>query len=278
MNKKRALLLAGIGLTAGLIFVGYFVYELIDTDAPDSVSTSAALDQIAAEAAAAEDESAEQEPEATSSTDVSEDGETAPEDTTDDPEDELTNDGGVIATWTVDNDFGDFDFETASGSFAGFRVDKSFFTGIDAVAVGRSGDVTGTVTIGDNELSSATITVNMTEIVSDESAREDAIKEAIMTDTFPTASFEVTAAVTLDTDALESGETVAVDVVGDLTVAGVTNQVTVPIEATLVEAGFAVIVGSTDLVWADYDVETPVSSVADVADEGTLEFQLIVTS
>ena len=46
----------------------------------------------------------------------------------------------------VDDEIGEFDFETASGSFAGFRVDEELTIG-EVVAVGRTGGVSGTVTI-----------------------------------------------------------------------------------------------------------------------------------
>ena len=52
---------------------------------------------------------------------------------------------GVVGTWAVDDDFGDFTFDSASGSFAGFRVEKSLFTGQGVTAVGR----TGVVHLGD---------------------------------------------------------------------------------------------------------------------------------
>ena len=116
----------------------------------------------------------------------------------------------------------------------------------------------------------------MTQMVSDERARESAINDAIKVGEHPTGSFIVADAVALDTDALADGATVTVDVTGALTIAGATNQVTIPIEATIVDGGLGLIVGSIDLVWADYGVETPTSSVADVADDGILEFQLIV--
>ena len=55
-------------------------------------------------------------------------------------------DGDINATWVVDDEIGEFDFETASGSFAGFRVDEELTIG-EVVAVGRTGGVSGTVTI-----------------------------------------------------------------------------------------------------------------------------------
>lgn len=249
MNRKIFLAVGALAL----LVAGWFVYEIIDTDAPDAVSTDAALAQLQTEA----DESTE--PTAA---------------TVDDAADNSI--GSVEATWVVDDEFGEFGFDNASGSFAGFRVEKAFFSGQGATAVGRTGGVTGEVVIGSGELTSAEITVDMTQMVSDERARESAINDAIKVSEHPTGSFIVADAVALDTDALADGATVTVDVTGALTIAGATNQVTIPIEATIVDGGLGLIVGSIDLVWADYGVETPTSSVADVADDGILEFQLIV--
>ena len=252
MNRNIFIALGAVVLIAA----GWFVYEIIDTDAPDAVSTDAALEQLQTEAAEADGaDSATVEAEA-------------------DPV-SLTADS-IESTWVVDDEFGEFGFDNASGSFAGFRVEKEFFSGQNATAVGRTGGVTGQVVVGSGELSSAEITVDMTQMVSDDSAREGAINDAIKVDEHATGSFLVADAVAIDTDALAAGETVTVDVTGALTIAGATNQVTIPIEATIVEDGLGLIVGSADLVWADYGVETPQSSVADVADEGILEFQLIV--
>jgi len=264
---NRRILLAVFAVVA--IGVGYFVYEIIDTDAPDEVSTEAALEQLAAEVSQESDESDD-----TEAGDVSEPDASTDATATDDGAEGL----GVDATWTVDDDFGEFGFDNASGSFAGFRVDKAFFSGVDAVAVGRSGSVTGEFVIGSGELSSANIVVDMTAMESDDAARVSAINSAIQVNDHPTATFVVDAPVALDTDALAAGDTVAVDVEGQLTIAGSTNTITVPIEATVVEDGFGLVVGSTTITWADYGVETPSSSVADVADEGVLEFQLVVRS
>ncbi len=266
MNRRLLFAL----LAVVVIGAGYFVYELIDTDAPDEVSTEAALEQLTEEAAAESTEASDAEAEDPAETSASDD------EATDSAAVEPAGASNVEATWTVDDEFGEFGFDNASGSFAGFRVEKAFFSGQGATAVGRSGSVSGEFVIGSGELTSASIVVDMTAMESDEAARVSAINSAVKTGEHPTATFVVDTPVSLDTDALAAGETVAVTVEGQLTIAGVTNSVAVPIEATVVEDGFGLVVGSTELVWADYGVETPSSSVADVADDGILEFQLIV--
>ena len=76
---------------------------------------------------------------------------------------------------------------------------------------------------------------------------------------------------------LAAGEAVTVDAVGDLTVKGVTNQVTFAISARVRDDGFGVITGTTEIVWEDFGVTPPSAPiVVSVADEGTVEFQLVV--
>ncbi|MEL0139640.1 MAG: hypothetical protein VW800_04645, partial [Acidimicrobiaceae bacterium] len=80
-------------------------------------------------------------------------------------------DGDINATWVVDDEIGEFDFETASGSFAGFRVDEELTIG-EVVAVGRTGGVSGTVTIEEGRLIGTDITVDMGSITSNDARRE----------------------------------------------------------------------------------------------------------
>ncbi len=253
-----------------LVLVGGFtLWKLVlEVESPDEVTTDAALEQLAVDAAA--DEEAE-----SGDTPVDDDAteEAAPVDT---PPDTTSPPDGVVGTWTVDDDFGEFGFDSASGSFAGFRVPKSLFTGQGVTAVGRTGGVSGSLDIAEGMLTTAEITVDMATIVSDESGRERAIFEAVRANTFPNGTFVVSEAVALDTAALELGETVTVDVPGELTIGGITNTVVVAIEATVPETGLGLVIGSAGLVWADFDVETPTSIAGTVSDSGTIEFQLVV--
>ncbi len=58
---------------------------------------------------------------------------------------------------------------------------------------------------------------------------------------------------------------------------GVTNEIVASIEATIVSPTRGLIIGTADLTWADYGVDTPATPVATVADAGTLEFQLVIS-
>ena len=184
-------------------------------------------------------------------------------------------DGDINATWVVDDEIGEFDFETASGSFAGFRVDEELTIG-EVVAVGRTGGVSGTVTIEGGRLTGTDITVDMGSITSNDTRREFPIRRAVMADEFPTATFVLTTPVDLPVG-LADGETATVDAAGDLTVAGTTNEATFTIEALVRDDGFGVITGSATITWEDFGVTPPSAPiVVSIDDSGIIEFQLIV--
>ncbi|MEM9204072.1 MAG: YceI family protein [Actinomycetota bacterium] len=185
-------------------------------------------------------------------------------------------DGDINATWVVDDVIGEFDFETASGSFAGFRVDEELTIG-NVVAVGRTGGVSGTVTIDGDQLAAAEIIVDMATITSNDMRREFPIRLAVMANDFPTATFVLREPVDLPLG-LADGETVQVTATGELTVAGTTNEATFTIDALVRADGFGVITGSTTIGWEDYGVTPPNAPLVVSIDEtGIVEFQLIVT-
>lgn len=187
-------------------------------------------------------------------------------------------DGEIDGTWTVDDTLGDFTFDSASGSFAGFRVNEELVGPGSVVAVGRTGDVSGSITIDQGDLVAATLDVDLTGLTSDRPRREGAIQRALDTGRFPTASFSLTEPVTLP-DQAGRGEIFSVDATGDLTVHGVTRTVVVAIEAIVRDDGIAVVTGSIDAVWEDYDVTPPSAPiVASIEDHGVVEFQLLLTS
>ena len=289
VNRTARIALPTLVVLAVLGWVGYQYF--IVADSPDEVSTDAALVQLTedlAEEASVEDSSvAEAEPAPTAvTTDTADESaqiepsaaEPAPAAEADEsqPAVEAPAAAGVTGLWTIDDEFGDFSFDNASGSFAGFRVDKELFVGGLQVAVGRTGDVTGSLTIADGALTAGEVVVTTTTMQSDIASRANSIKDAIRASEFPTASFTISEPTAIDTAALAGGETVPATITGDLTIAGVTKPVAVSVEATVVEAGIGLIVGTADLVWADFGVATPNSSAGTVADSGVLEFQLIV--
>ncbi len=182
----------------------------------------------------------------------------------------------ISGTWTIDADTGDFDYESATGTFAGFRIEEELVSVGATEAVGRTGDVTGTVVIDGGIVSATDIAVDMTTITTNNSRRNSRVQEALATDQFPDATFSLTEPIELPAGAAD-GEKVSVTGVGDLTVNGVTRSIEMPLEAQLVGDSI-VIVGSAEITFADFDVEVPSAPVVlSVSDTGTLELQLLLT-
>ena len=182
---------------------------------------------------------------------------------------------GVSGTWTVDTTTGEFDFESATGTFAGFRISENLQSVGSTTAVGRTGDVTGSATIDGTTVTEATFTVDLTTITTNERRRDDKVQGALETGQYPEATFTLTSPIDLGDGAADGG-TVSVTAEGDLTIHGVTKAVELPLQAKLVN-GTIVVVGSTDLTFSDYGVKVPTSPVVlSVDDHGTLEVQLLL--
>lgn len=183
--------------------------------------------------------------------------------------------GGIEGDWTVDTETGDFDYESATGSFVGFRIDEELASVGATEAVGRTGDVSGGITVEGTTVTAGSFEVDMTTITTNQSRRDDRVQGALSTDEFPTATFELTEPIELGAEAA-NGETVTATAVGDLTIKGTTQSIEMPIEAKLVD-GTVVLVGSTEITFADFGVEVPSAPVVlSVADVGTLELQLLL--
>ena len=186
-------------------------------------------------------------------------------------------DGEINGTWTVDNTIGDLTFDSASGSFAGFRVDEDLIGPGSVVAVGRTGDVTGSIDISGGELVAAAIDIDLSTLTSNRVGRDSAIQRALDTARFPTATFDLTTSVPLPEGAA-TGELFSVTAVGDLTIHGITQTASFTIEANVRRDGIAVVTGSTNAVWQGYGITPPSAPiVASVDDEGVVEFQLLLT-
>ena len=279
---KKKWLITGVLVVLAAVVVALWLLFFRD-DAPEAVSTEAGLEQLQEDLAATDDDSddapllsGDDTDTDDTDTEVEADPEPSDEQEAGLSADQSPSGGAADGTWTVDDEFGDFDFETASGSFAGFRVEEELTVG-EVTAVGRTGGVTGSLTIEDGTLAAAEITVDMTTIESNDGRRENAIRGAVGAGDFPTAMFVLTEPKPIDVAALEAGSTLLVNVVGDLTVKGTTNQVAFFLQATIVEPGIGLIIGSTEIFWEDFGITPPRAPiVVSVAEHGTVEFQLIV--
>ena len=183
-------------------------------------------------------------------------------------------DGGIAGTWSVDTSVGAFNVaEETTATFAGFRVAEVLSTIGSTTAVGRTPEVTGEVAIDGTTVTSAEIIVDLTAMKSDQARREGAIQRALGTSANPTATFVLTEPIDLGDEAAD-GAAVSVVASGELTINGTTNAVEFPIDAQLVD-GKILMVGSTNVVFADYGVEAPTAPVVvSVEDNGVLEMQI----
>jgi polyisoprenoid-binding protein YceI len=145
-------------------------------------------------------------------------------------------------------------------------------------AVGRTPDVTGSITIAGDQVTEGSFEVDMTTLKSDRDMRDNAIRSrGLETDAFPTATFELTEPVTLPGSIEVADASVPFVATGELTVHGVTKEVTLDFDAETRDGTIA-IVGSAPIALADYQIDPPTSAIAlSVADSGTLEFQVFLT-
>lgn len=168
-------------------------------------------------------------------------------------------------TWTVD----------ASQSFLGYRIDEELARIGSKTAVGRTSTIEGALKFDGSAITTVSITANLRDLKSDDSRRDGQLqRQALATNTFPEATFVLAEPIAIERDPAD-GSTIAVMAVGDLTIHGVTNRVEIPLEGRYVD-GQVVVVGSTTVLLADYDVEKPTAaSVLSVSEQATIEMQLV---
>lgn len=184
--------------------------------------------------------------------------------------------GGISGTWTVDTSLGSFSFEEATASFVGFRIEEEL-SGIGSnTAVGRTPEVSGTLQIEGTTVTAATVEADLTALVSNDSRRDGRIQQALETGQHPSATFVLTEPIELG-DVPQEGEPLSMTALGDLSIHGVTNSVAFQLEAQLTD-GMILVVGSTDLVFDDYQVRVPSAPIVlSVEDHGIVELQLWFT-
>jgi polyisoprenoid-binding protein YceI len=248
--KTRNKILAGVLGVAVLAVAGFLVwFYLIKSDPPARLST-ADLDEVVSATSA---------PAPTAPTDGA-------SNTVADPAASTTagaepGPGGVDGTWTASPD-----------STLGYRV-KEVLAGLDTEGVGRTNQVTGSLTIEGTQVTAADFTVDVASIESDEDRRDNQFRGQIMeTDTFPTATFVLTAPIELGSVPAD-GETITATATGELTMHGVTNAVTFEVQAQI-EGERIGVLGNIAILFADYGIDNPSNAVATVGDDGLLEFVL----
>jgi len=181
--------------------------------------------------------------------------------------------GGVDGSWVVDTQSGSFSDFTST--FAGYRIEEELGSVGANTAVGRTPNVSGSLRVDGSSITEVSATVDMTTLQSDDDRRDNQLRmRGLQTDAFPTATFELTSPIDIP-QAPQEGETITARATGDLTLHGVTKQVTVPIQARWTGDQIEVVT-SFDVALADYGIEPPTGFfVLSVADHGTVELHLL---
>ena len=180
--------------------------------------------------------------------------------------------GGVDGTWNVDTSIGTFsDF---SDSFVGYRVQEQLASIGANTAVGRTPQVSGSLTVSGTKVTAATITADLTQLQSDDQRRDGQLRhQGIEVSTYPTATFELSSPIDLGSVPTD-GQEIDVTASGKLSLHGQTQAVQIPLKARL-SGSVIQVTGSLPIVFSDYGIQKPNSfAVLSIADQGTMELQL----
>jgi polyisoprenoid-binding protein YceI len=169
-------------------------------------------------------------------------------------------------------------WKVGGGSTAGYRVKETLF-GQHNTAVGRTDQVTGSMTINGTKVTKATMTVDMTSVKTVGNRLDSAFADRrdgqfqgriMNTDQFPTATFALTQPINL-APLPKSGVVKNYAATGKLTLHGTTKDVTIPLTAKHIGNVIAV-QGITTVTFSDYGIDNPSGGPASVGDSGQLEF------
>lgn len=164
-------------------------------------------------------------------------------------------------------------YTPTSTSVLGYRVKETLF-GQANEAVGRTSDITGSLTLDGATVSGVDLTVNMKTVKSDQSQRDGQFNNRIMeTSKYPTATFKLTQPLVVSTVPSDS-TVVNTKATGDLTLHGVTKSVTFDLAAQRDGANIKVN-GTIPVLFADYNIANPSAGPATTADNGVLEFLVV---
>jgi polyisoprenoid-binding protein YceI len=172
---------------------------------------------------------------------------------------------GIEGTWKVGKD-----------SVVGYRV-KEILQGQPTEGVGRTSAITGSMTIAGTNVTAVEITADLTELKSDSTRRDGAIRTRFLeSDKFPTATLKLKAPIALGSvpaDKAEVKQTATID----LTLHGVTKEVKVDVSARRNGPNIEVL-GATKIVFADFGIATPeVPGFVSTDPDGLLEFLVVFT-
>jgi polyisoprenoid-binding protein YceI len=169
---------------------------------------------------------------------------------------------------------------------AGFRITEKFAGGTaNNTAVGRTSTVTGDLIIAGTTVSEGQFVVDMTSIEYSDTPpgfdvgnRKRALANVgIETGKFPEASFKLTEPIDFG-EVPADNQQIEAEATGELTLHGVTKEITFTVDAKLDGADLTVVSHSpVPVSLGDYEIEPPVvGPVAEVSDDGAFEFLLVL--
>lgn len=162
------------------------------------------------------------------------------------------------------------------GSQAGYRVKEVLF-GQDTEAVGRTGDVTGDLTIAGTQVTKGSFTVKMETVKSDRDQRDGQFRGRIMdVATYPTSAFTLSAPIELGT-APAVGAQVTAKATGKLTLKAQTRDVSFDVTASRTGPDAFEVSGRIPVKFTDYGIQNPSLPGISVRDDGLIEFLLKFT-
>ena len=151
-------------------------------------------------------------------------------------------------TWQVSDD---------GSSYVGYRVtEKLASLSSPNEAVGRTTAVTGTMEVAGDTVESVKIEADLTQLISDESRRDNAIRmRGLESERYPTATLELAEPLQLATTPVQDQE-VRGEGKGRLTVHGVTREVDLDLQG--VWSGSTIqVAGQLPVKMTDYQIEPP---------------------
>jgi polyisoprenoid-binding protein YceI len=166
-------------------------------------------------------------------------------------------------------------WKIASGSVVQYRVKEVLF-GQDSTATGSTTSITGSMKIAGTNVDSASFSVDMTTVTSDESRRDGQFQGRIMdTAQFPTATFELSNPIELGAEP-KNGVKKTYTATGKLTLHGTTKDVTFQVIARRT-ANVIAVQGNIPVTFSDYGIDNPSGGPASVGNNGQMAFVLQFT-
>jgi polyisoprenoid-binding protein YceI len=177
-----------------------------------------------------------------------------------------TSTGTVNGTWDV-----------SKGSIVGYRVSETLL-GQNSTAVGRTSNVWGSLEVNGTSVTSATFSVDMATVVSDQSERNAQFDGRIMDVTeYPTARFTLTSPIKLGSTPKE-GVTTNTSATGDLTLHGVTQPITFKVSIERTASGLDAL-AEIPIKFSTWKIVNPsIAGFVTTSNSGTLEVLLSTTT